>query len=60
MHAILKVFGWLAVIVLLTISEKYIPKQETAFRMAVALTWLLWIFVGAAYGLRDVWRFLRS
>jgi hypothetical protein len=60
MHAFLKVVGWFAVLCFLAITEKYIPKQEDAFRIAVALTWLLWIFVGAAYGLRGMWRFLRA
>lgn len=60
MHAFIKVILWLAVILLLTISEKYIPRQEAAFRMAVALTWLLWLIVGGLYGLRGLWRFLRA
>jgi hypothetical protein len=60
MHALGKVVLWFAVVCFLLIVEKNIPKDETGFRMAVALTWLLWMILGALYGMRGVWRFLRS
>ena len=60
MPAFLKVVLWLLVVCFLLIIEKYIPPAEYEFRLVVALTFMLWNLVGLVYGLRGIWRFMRS
>ena len=60
MHGTVRLILWLIVTCGLCMTEKFIPPQETAFRTLVALTFMLWCLVGAAYGVRGIWRFMRS
>jgi hypothetical protein len=60
MHAFLRVILWIMVCCFLLIVEKNISPKEYEFRLVVALTFLLWNLVGLVFGLRGLWRFLRS
>lgn len=60
MHPFLRVCVWFLVMFLIAVIHYIIPRQELIFRYTVAFTFLLWLVVGAAYGLRGIFRFIMS
>jgi len=60
MHPIARTLLWLAILALILFSETIIPKSEQVMRTCGALTFLLWLLVGAAWFLRGMYRFIVS
>jgi hypothetical protein len=60
MHAFFRVVAWLVVMLLIAAIHYQIPRSESAFRAVLTLTFMLWLVVGALYGLRGVFRFFMA
>jgi hypothetical protein len=56
MHLFWRFVIYMAIILGLLWTEHALPKDESFFRVIVALTFFLWVLVGIAYSLRGCWR----
>ena len=60
MHWYVRIFLWLGVLAVILVVTSWLPKSEGVFRNLMAGTFLLWLFVGVAWFLRGLYRFIVS
>lgn len=60
MHWYVRIFLWVGVLACILVFTSWLPKNETVFRNLFAGTFLLWLFVGVAWFLRGLYRFIVS